>query len=130
MKLPVYNYLADDQLEHLQDLDFSEVGMKHQLVASDAAIAVDTRHIAFTGYPHPRWLLLPKGSTTDFERRDDGLIYITCDQTFKCEVQHSHSGPYQIKECPANVGLSISGYESPFVKMTRTGSGDAPENQP
>lgn len=124
MKLPVYNHLAGDQLEHVQDLDFSEVGTEHQLIASDTAMAVDVRHTAFTGAPHPRWLLLPKESTTDFQRRDDGLIYITCDQTFKCEAEHRHSGPYEVRECPADVALWISAFQSILFRQEETDDND------
>lgn len=124
MKLPVYNRIADDQLEHVQDLDFLEVGTTHQIVASDIEKVVDVRHTAFTGNPHPRWLIFPKGSTTRFELRDDGLIYITSDQPFKCEGEHGHRGPYEVVEHPANVALWISGKESPFAKMTRTVESD------
>ena len=127
MKLPVYNRVADDQLEHVQDLDFLEVGTTHQITASDIEKVVDVRHTAFTGEPHPRWILLPKGSMTAFQRRDDGLIYITCDQTFKCETQYKHGGPYQVVECPANVAVSISAYESPLAKIASEVSGDQSE---
>ena len=53
MKLPVYNRITDNQLEHVQDLDFLEGGTTHQIVAPDIEKVVDVRHTAFTGKPHP-----------------------------------------------------------------------------
>ena len=117
LKLPVHHRTDDNKLQHVQDLDFSEVGTKHKIVADTEKI-IWVEHTLVTGNPHPRFLLFPEGSTTTFELRDDGNIYITCDTAFKCEAQHSHRGPYEVFECQPNIALLISGQKNLFATFS------------
>ena len=114
MKLPIYHRINDNKLESVGVLDFSEVGATHTLHA-DVEKVIGTIHTRWTGNPHPRYFILPKGSTTTFELRADRLIYVCCDQPFHCEGQYTSQGPYQVFECEANNEHSISGVESPYT---------------
>ena len=120
MKLPIYHRINDNELQKVGNLDFSEVGAKHTLHA-DAEKVIGTIHTAYTGRPHPRYFILPKGSTTTFELKADQHIYIRCDHSFQCEGQHSSRGPYEVVECEANQEVWISGKEHPvYSRMKET----------
>lgn len=116
MRLPVFKFIKGALNKPTSYLNFENIGDSHELIANEEKL-VGVKHGTFKGYPHPICLVLPEGSTSVFELRDNMLIYVKCDKEFRVERQHGRDGPYQVYDIEPEEEVCFSGIESSFVRI-------------